>query len=107
MKRILAAAAKLPPSQARRVVSAIVAAASEPPDQPPADLVAALAEDLRPLGEALHQAFLSDDFPAMQAALKKISARMPDFLATPALESAISRQLLDALLEPPPAATGH
>ena len=38
---------------------------------------AALAEDLRPLGEALQAAYQSGDFAAMTGALKKISKGMP------------------------------
>ena len=42
------------------------------------ELRGALAEDLRPLGDALLAAYQSGDFAAMTGALKKISKRMPE-----------------------------
>ena len=42
------------------------------------EIRSALAKDMQPLGDALMGAVQSKDFPAMQAALKKISEKMPD-----------------------------
>lgn len=98
MKKILQAAAKLPPAKARRIVAAIVAAASDPSDPAdPSDLSAALAEDLRPLGLALEASLAAGDMPAMRAALQKITARMPDFLNSPTLTALFERDFSSAL----------
>ena len=42
------------------------------------DLRKALAADLQPLGDALYGAYQAQDFSAMKAALRKISANMPE-----------------------------
>jgi len=62
--------------------------------------LAALSADLQPLGQALESAMNAGDEPAMRAALKKLSARMPDFLQATGLEAAIQAQLTQALSEP-------
>jgi phage gp29-like protein len=51
---------------------------AEDPENLTGRLTAALSSDLQPLGEALAGALQAGDFPAMQAALKKISANMPE-----------------------------
>jgi hypothetical protein len=64
--------------------------------EPPAWL-AAMADDLQPLGKALESAMAAGDDSAMRAALKKISADMPDFMASPGLETALAKQFTQAL----------
>jgi hypothetical protein len=59
-------------------------------------LIATLAEDLQPLGEALAGALQAGDLPAMQAALRRISADMPSFLDSPLLEAALGDELVAA-----------
>jgi len=94
-KKLLKAAALLPPATARRMVAAIAAGAGDA--APKSDLEAALSEDLQPLGRALAGALQADDLPAMKAALKKISARMPDFLTSPTLQALLERDFAAAL----------
>jgi phage gp29-like protein len=65
-------------------------------------LLAAMRADLRPLGEALERAMAAGDQPAMTAALRKISAEMPDFLASSELEEALGREFIQALTEDEP-----
>jgi len=60
----------------------------------------ALASDLQPLGDALHAAVMCGDDAAMRAELKKISARMPDFLESPALTKFLAEQNVTALTTP-------
>jgi hypothetical protein len=60
----------------------------------------ALSADLQPLGEALAGALQAGDGPAFSAALKKISARMPEFLNSPALEDLLASEFVKALTEP-------
>jgi hypothetical protein len=59
--------------------------------------LSALREDLQPLGEALAGAMQAGDEAAMQAALRKISADMPEFLDSPALEDALAEDFAAAL----------
>lgn len=61
-------------------------------------LTAALSVDLQPLGEALAAAMQAGDSAAMQAALKKISARMPEFLESDAMEDLLSDEMVRAFL---------
>jgi phage gp29-like protein len=61
--------------------------------------MAALAKDLQPLGRALEGAMNAGDGAAMQAALKKISAEMPDFLESSELEVALGKEFVKALTE--------
>jgi phage gp29-like protein len=64
-----------------------------------ADLQAALRADLQPLGEALSGALQAGDFPAMQAALKKISAGMPELAGEAEnLAEVLAGQFTDAFL---------
>ena len=90
-------AARMEPVKARRIVTALVAKAGDA--DPQAKIRAALAEDLQPLGDALWGAYQAGDAPAMQAAMRKISERMPDFLASENLEEALAADLLAALTE--------
>ena len=62
-------------------------------------ITAALSEDLQPLGEALAGALQAGDEAAMRAALKKISARMPEFMQSAALEDALGKDFLTALTQ--------
>ncbi|MFU8894013.1 MAG: DUF935 family protein [Luteolibacter sp.] len=57
----------------------------------------ALAADMQPLGKALESAMQAGDLPAMQAALKKISADMPDYLESAGMEDAIAAELIESL----------
>ena len=65
-------------------------------------LLAALSADLQPLGKALAGALQAGDLPAMRAALRKISAEMPDFLETPAFADLLAAQLADSYTAPDP-----
>lgn len=97
VKQILTAAALLPAPQARRVVGAVLEKQSTGPHGMEA-LRAALNEDLAPLGDALMGAWKASDLPAMQAALKKISKRMPEMSGdADALSAELSKQLFTAL----------
>lgn len=60
--------------------------------------MAALSEDLQPLGKALAEAMQAGDEAAMMAALRKISADMPEFLESDALEDALAEEFTAALL---------
>lgn len=60
-----------------------------------------LAKDMQPLGEALQAAFDSEDFPAMKAALTKISKGMPDFMASDELATGLSDLMTGWLITPP------
>lgn len=97
LKKILTAAAGLPARQARRVLAAVLAK-QEAPDSLD-EFRAALSEDLKPLGDALWSASQAGDFPAMQAALRKISTNMPDFMGdAQAMADALSGGLLNSYL---------
>jgi len=61
-------------------------------------LQAALSADLRPLGKALAGALKEGDLPAMQAALKKISADLPEFLHSEELANLIGQEMAGAYL---------
>lgn len=100
VKQILAAAATLPVAEARRVVAALAAKEAEMVEEDAAmqTFRTALAEDMRPLGDALYSAFQAGDEAAMQAALKKISKQMPDLAGeasalSAALATALTREL--------------
>ena len=59
----------------------------------------ALAADLQPLGDALFSAYQAGDFAAMQAALKKVSANMPELAGdADALTAKLAKQMTDAWL---------
>ena len=89
------AAPPLPPSPPSPP-SESLANAADP--EPPA-WMKALSADLQPLGKALESAMRAGDDSAMRAALKKISATMPEFMASAKFESAIQDQLLSALTD--------
>jgi hypothetical protein len=57
----------------------------------------ALSADLQPLGKALESAMRSGDDAAMRAALKKISAGMPEFMETAGLEDYLRDEFITAL----------
>lgn len=98
--QILKAAADLPVAQARRVVDALLAKDSAQP-QGMEDLRAALREDLVPVGHALANAYKAGDGAAMMAALRKISAKMPELSGDAQnLSHVLSLQLLDSFLKP-------
>ena len=61
-------------------------------------LTAALISDLQPLGKALAGALQAGDLAAFQAALKKISARMPEFLGSEAMEELMADEMVRAFL---------
>ena len=77
--------------------SAVNTATADPELQ---GLRAALASDLQPLGDALYKAVLAKDDASMRSALKKISARMPDFLESSALSKLLAKQFTAALTTP-------
>lgn len=60
-------------------------------------IAAALSADLQPLGKALAGAMHAGDVAAMKAALKKISAEMPEFLESAQMESLLTKELLENL----------
>lgn len=60
----------------------------------------ALNKDLQPLGKALAGALQAGDLPAMQAALKKISAGMPELAGdAESLATVLSKQFSQSLIE--------
>jgi phage gp29-like protein len=61
-------------------------------------LTAALSSDLQPLGMALAGALQAGDGAAFQGALKKISARMPEFLESEAMEELLADEMVRAFL---------
>jgi phage gp29-like protein len=73
------------------------AAGNEGMSDPTADLRKALSADMRPLGEALAAALQAGDEAAFQAALKKISAGMPEFLESAAMEELMASEFVKAL----------
>lgn len=64
------------------------------------DLRKRVAKDMQPLGDALKAAFDAEDFPAMTAALRKISQGMPDYMASAELESGLAELMADWLATP-------
>lgn len=63
------------------------------------EIRAALTADLQPLGEALAGALQAGDLPAMQAALRKISANMPELAGdAEALTAVLAKQFAAAFL---------
>jgi phage gp29-like protein len=75
---------------------------SDMPEDLAQRLTAALSSDLQPLGKALAGALQAGDLPAMQAALRKISARMPEFLESEAMEELMTDELMQSLTEVQP-----
>jgi len=74
----------------------------EPANDPELHAIrSALAEDMQPLGDALFQAVKMNDYTAMRDSLKKISARMPDFLQSAALTKLLGQQFTSALTNTP------
>lgn len=63
------------------------------------DVRDALAADMQPLGEAMWQAYQSGDFAACQAALKKISATMPDLIQGEALQNLLAENFTQSFLQ--------
>jgi phage gp29-like protein len=61
-------------------------------------LTAALSSDLQPLGKALAGALQAGDGAAFQAALKKISKDMPEFLESAAMEDLLADEMVRAFL---------
>ena len=86
-------------SSAKPVAPEAVANAADP--APPAWLDA-LHTDLQPLGKALADAMQAGDGPAVNAALKKLSAQMPEYLDSPEFEAALQQSLISALTNPTP-----
>lgn len=73
------------------------------PDQEAAEALmkevrSALAQDLQPLGKALEGAMHAGDEAAFKAALRKIQERMPDFLASDAMEDLMANEMVRALV---------
>jgi len=71
----------------------------EKPDILMQELRKALAADLQPLGEALAGALQAGDGAAFQAAIKKISGQMPEFMNSPALEALLQTEFVQSLTE--------
>jgi hypothetical protein len=65
-------------------------------------LQAALRDDMKGVGDALESALKAEDLPAMQAALKKISAGMPELMGdAEAMASVLALQFSEAFTEDP------
>jgi phage gp29-like protein len=58
----------------------------------------ALADDMQPLGKALAAAMQAGDDEAVKAALRKLSATLPEFLETPGLEEWMGKAMASALI---------
>jgi phage gp29-like protein len=72
-------------------------ASDEPaPDSGVQRIRKALAEDLRPIGDALAAALDAGDEPAFQAALRKISADLPDLMKSDGLADALALEMTAA-----------
>lgn len=68
------------------------------PEEATPDWLAALNADLQPLGHAMWQAMQAGDEAAVNAALRKLSEQMPDFMATTTgFESYLQDQFTTAL----------
>jgi hypothetical protein len=92
----------------QEVISDQSAVSSEDPEDDAEKMVAeneldalrsALSADLQPLGEALAGALQAGDEAAFRSALKKISARMPEFLESAELEALLQSEFVTALTE--------
>lgn len=104
VKQVLTAAAALPPAKGRALIAALALAAKEPVEAEPdaAALLAALREDLKPLGDALAGALATGDLPAMQAALRRISRDMPELAGDAAtLTATLTATYAEAWLDNP------
>jgi phage gp29-like protein len=89
-----------------RILNRVPAPAPVQKDEVPRELQAAreaLAEDLRPLCDALFSASQAGDLPAIQAALKKISKEAPDFIKSDALADVLGEEMAAALTASEPA----
>lgn len=60
--------------------------------------MAALSQDLQPLGKALEAALQAGDYDAMREALRAISEQMPDYLETALFEDALAEEFVKAYL---------
>jgi phage gp29-like protein len=58
----------------------------------------ALAQDMKPIGDALYQAYQAGDAAAVQAALKRISKDMPELAESDEFAAVLSGGLADAFL---------
>lgn len=82
-----------PPADPEQVINADDALAEDLQE-----LRSALAEDMRPLGDALWDAYQTNDLPAMSAALKRLSADLPDLAGADRLIAVLSDDLTRAWL---------
>ncbi|MEO5914855.1 MAG: DUF935 family protein [Luteolibacter sp.] len=64
-------------------------------------LVTALTADAQPLGRAVESAWEADDIPALDAAMKALAEKAPEFMASPELEALLGAELVQALLDTP------
>lgn len=91
-----AAAPPSPPAAA--ATAALNAAAAREDLAPRIDaLREALADDMKPLGDALFAAYQAGDAAAATAALRKISETLPDYLQADGLRAYLESQLIAAL----------
>lgn len=60
--------------------------------------MAALSQDLQPLGKELEKALQAGDYNAMREALAEISEQMPDYLESALFEDAVAEEFLMAYL---------
>ena len=98
-QRVLRVAATMPVDAARRVVAKLAELADKDEATGEAAICDALAADMQPLGKALWKAYQAEDMPAMQAALKKISRKLPDFMTGGKLADAMGEEFAKALAD--------
>jgi hypothetical protein len=89
---IIKAAADLPPAHARRVLAHVSKMPSGDMEKEMQSLRAALAEDLRPIAEAMWSAYQEGDLPAVQAALTKLLSSKHDLPVGNHLATALAKE---------------
>jgi hypothetical protein len=100
VKQVLEAAGKMPAAKGRALVAAVsdALAAKDAAATDLKELEAALTEDLKPIGEALWNAYQAGDLGATLAGLKKVSAAMPGLAVADQLHTALLPKLAGAFL---------
>ena len=98
-RNVIKAAAGLPVHAARRVVTKLAELADQDEASGESAICDALAADMQPLGKALWKAYQAEDMPAMQAALGKISRKLPDFMTGGKLADAMGEEFAKALAD--------
>lgn len=83
--------------------SATIANALAPKDAnalPDPEWLTALSSDLKPLGDALWSAMQLGDEAAVNAALRKLADRMPEYIDSPEFAASLQKSFIEALTNP-------